>query len=301
MREVLLVFLFVLSVLFAQAGAATAACPPEGRTKAAMSALADGGFAIDEDKERNTLALTLVDCLGHPDPVWRDEIAYTALATWLREGRLDAATRQSLHARLVAQLGAQVPDKAGFRQSFVALTLAAVVKADRTKPFLADEALPELVDTAADWFESIRDYRGFDARAGWRHAVAHGADLLAQLAVHPRVSGDDIDRIVDAVATQVAPASGHSYVFGEPERLALPLLYIAGRHLYTTEQWRDWFAGIAAVPEDGNLYGSQIALARRHNLQALLLVLYVNATESKDEALRATLRPAVLDALRSLQ
>ena len=28
---------------------------------------------------------------------------------------------------------------------------------------------------------SVRDYRGFDAKQGWRHGVAHGADLLLQL------------------------------------------------------------------------------------------------------------------------
>lgn len=288
-------------VLTAQAGDVSAACPPAGRSRAAMTTLAESGFAVEDAKERNALAVELVDCLGHPDPQLRDGIAYEAFATWLREGRLETETLQSLQTRLTRQLASTTVDKAGFRQSFAALVLAALVESERRKPFLDDAALTDLVDTAADWFESIRDYRGFDARAGWRHAVAHGSDLLAQLAVHPRATNDDIDRIVGALATQVAPASGHSYIHGEPERLARPLLYIAGRHLYTTEQWNDWFAGIAAIPEDGNLFGSPTALARRHNLQALLLVLYVNASESRDEVLRASLLPAVTAALRRLQ
>ena len=280
---------------------ADAACPPEGKTKATMTALAEAEFAIKDDEERNRLALELVDCLGNADPQWRDGIAYEALATWLRQGRLEKKTLQTLHSRLVAQLAASTTDKAGFRQPFAALVLAALVEADRNKGFLEDGAIAALVDVASDWFESIRDYRGFDARTGWRHAVAHGADLLAQLAVHPATSTEDIDRIVGALATQVAPASGHFYIYGEPERLAVPLIYIAGRHVYTTEQWRDWFAAAAAIPEHGNLFGSQPALARRHNLQALLLALYVNASEGSDAALRATLLPAVVDGLRSLQ
>lgn len=282
-------------------GVACAACPPSGTTRASMTTLADAGFAIDEAPARNALARELVDCLGHPDPQWRDGIAYEALAGWIRAGLLEPETLLDLHTRLSGALDAGAADRTGFRKSFSALVLASLVEADRNRAFLGDGAVGTLVEVAATWFESIRDYRGFEARAGWRHAIAHGADLLAQLAVHPRASGDDIDRIIGALETQVAPQGGHFYIHGEPERMALPLLYIAGRNLYTTAQWRDWFTGIAAIPEHGDLYGSTVALARRHNLQALLLVLYVNASESKDPALREVLLPALTHALRLLQ
>ncbi len=293
---------WVLAGLLVFAGVEVgAACPPSGQNRASMTVLADSGFAIEEAQARNALARELVDCLGHPDPYWRDGIAYEALAGWIRAGRLEPKTLLDLHVRLSGALAAGAADRSGFRKSFSALVLASLVEADRDRAFLGDGAVGTLVGVATAWFESIRDYRGFDARTGWRHAIAHGADLLAQLAVHPRTTGDDIDRIIGALETQVAPSSGHFYVHGEPERLALPLLYIAGRNLYTTAQWQDWFAGIAAVPDDGNLFGSAPALARRHNLQALLLVLYVNASESKDPALRDALLPAVTQTLRLLQ
>ncbi|MBN8480271.1 MAG: DUF2785 domain-containing protein [Xanthomonadales bacterium] len=300
MREIAAVWMAAAAMLVVAIDA-RAACPPAGTTRAGMNALADTGFALDDARERNRLALELVDCLGHPDPQWRDRIAYEALAGWIRADQLDSSTLLDLAGRLSATLASSAPDKAGFRKSFSALVLAALVEADRRRPFLQDGATGQLVDAASDWFESIRDYRGFDARAGWRHAIAHGSDLLAQLALDPRATRADIDRIVGALETQIAPAGSHFYIHGEPERIALPLLYIAGRDFYTTEQWQDWFAGIAAVPEDGNLFGSQAALARRHNLQAVLLVLYVNANESKDDGLHEVLLPAVTASLRRLQ
>ena len=302
MRPIVIALVLVLvAPLILAAADARSACPPTGGTRAGMSALADSGFAIEDPARRTTLARELVDCLGHPDPFWRDRIAYEALAGWIRSGQLEAETRLALFDRLSDALANAAPDKAGFRRSFSALVLAALVEADRERAYLGDGAVAGLVDTATAWFESIRDYRGFDARAGWRHAIAHGADLLAQLAVHPRATDDDIERIVGALESQIAPASGHAYVHGEPERLALPLLYIAARNVYTTAQWQDWFSGIAAIPADGNLYGSTAALARRHNLQAVLLVLYVNASESKEAALRDVLLPAVTQSLRLLQ
>jgi len=281
-------------------GSAHAACPPAGTNKTAMLAIREGGFVIAEDKDRNGLALALLDCLASADPQWRDGIAYEALTTWMRDRRLTKDTLKTIHVRLSDRLTEKTVDRNGFRQPFAALALAAAVAADRETPFLTDDQFASLVEIAADYLESIRDYRGFDARAGWRHGIAHAADLLMQLAVHPRTSRAQVDRIIGALATQIAPANGHFYIYGEPERLALPLIYIAQRGIYSAEQWRAWFAGIAEIPENGSLYDSQAGLSRRHNLQALLLVLHVNLSESTDAALRTTLLPTVTDALRAL-
>src|SRR5258705_220852 len=75
----------------------------------------------------------------------------------------------------------------------------------------------------------VTDRRGFDATQGWRHGVAHGADLLLQLGLNPALSAAQLDAIVQAIASQVAPAGEHFYVYGEPERLARPIAYIAKR------------------------------------------------------------------------
>lgn len=291
----------VLLAVVVTAHSAHAACPPSGSTRASLTALKAADFVIKDDEERQKLAVGLLDCLGHADPFLRDGVAYEALNGWTRGKQLTLPTLRTLHERLATQLEARDADKAGFRQPFAALVMASVVAADRERRVMDDTAYADLIEIAAAYFESIRDYRGFDARAGWRHGIAHGADLLTQLAVHPRTREDEVDRIIGALAAQIAPAGGHFYIYGEPERMALPLVYIAQRGRYSVEEWSEWFAGIADIPEEGNLYGSQEALARRHNLQALLLVLHVNASESKDESLRTTLLPAVTASLRLLQ
>lgn len=280
---------------------ANAACPPEGRSKAEWFALKDAGFDLDDAEQRNALALSLLECLGSSDPQWRDGIAFSALSAWIAAGALDDETLSSLHGQLLAQLDPEAAEKGGFRKSFSALLMASLVAADRDKRHLDDEAFVLTIERASTYFESISDYRGFDPRAGWRHAVAHGADLLTQLAVHPRTSTLQVDRIMAALQTQIAPESGHFYIYGEPERMALPVFHIAQRGLYSAEQWQEWFIEIAAIPEDGSLFDSQAGLSRRHNLQALLLVLHVNASEADDEVLRSSLLVAVSQMLRALQ
>jgi hypothetical protein len=51
----------------------------------------------------------------------------------------------------------------------------------------------------------VRDYRGFDTAEGWRHGVAHGADLALQLVLNPAVDKPQIERLLAAVGRQVAP------------------------------------------------------------------------------------------------
>lgn len=299
MRKITIaVHVLLVALLCAQAHAA---CPPAGRSKAEWFVLKDAGFRIDDAKQRNPLALSLLDCLGSSDPQWRDGIAFSALSTWIAAGALDKQTATTIHGQLLAQLDPESADKGGFRKPFSALVLAALVAADRDKRLLDNDAFALTVERASTYFETIRDYRGYDARSGWRHAVAHGADLLTQLAVHPRTSNVQVDRIMAALETQIAPQGGHFYIYGEPERMALPVFHIAQRGLYSAEEWQEWFNAIAAIPEDGSLFDSQPGLSRRHNLQALLLILHVNASEADDDVLRSSLLVAVSQTLRALQ
>ena len=102
-------------------------------------------------------------------------------------------------------------DRDGFRQPFAALVLAEVARTDRIESWLTPAQRVALVDSAARYVTSVRDYRGFDPKEGWRHGVAHGADLLLQLALNPAVDRAGLDRLLGAVAAQVAPRGALIY------------------------------------------------------------------------------------------
>jgi hypothetical protein len=154
----------------------------------------------------------------------------------------------------------------------------------------------DVLDRSLAYFSNVRDYRGFDEREGWRHGVAHGADLMLQLSVSQSTSREDLLRIRDAVAGQVAPA-GHFYIYGEPERLARPIIFMAQRGLITEEEWTAWFAQFRA--EGDNPYMSQSGLAYMHNVKAFLNVIYMNARITQSEA-DDVLLPGAEAAIRAL-
>ncbi|HSN88966.1 MAG TPA: DUF2785 domain-containing protein, partial [Thermoanaerobaculia bacterium] len=260
-----------------QAQSPAPACPPAGYDRARLLQMKAEGFTVADDARRNTLALGLLDCLADPDPELRDGVAYEALTRFLRGKALTVETRAEVRDRLVADL--QAPEGPGFRRPFAALVLAEVARTDRTEPWLTATERGRLVAAATSYVRGVADYRGFDEREGWRHGVAHGADLLAELAANPHVGREDLGRILEAVASQIAP-NGHPYVYGEPERLARPVLLMARRGIFTEAEWTAWLAracGPAPLASWGEAYRSQAGLAKRHNTMAFLSSLYLNA------------------------
>lgn len=242
---------------------------PVART--ALLELAAAGFLLEDSVVRQQRALELVGCLGDPDPAIRDGVAFTGLSTWLRAGSIDDPTRLALAERLLPAVEA-AEDPAGFRRPFAALVLSEVVRADRLAPSFSDVLRARIVTAAAGLLETTRDYRGFDPQEGWRHGVAHGADLVLQLGVHPATTAAQAKQLLGALGTQVAPA-GVAYVAGEPERLARAVFFVYRRSLLDDTFWDGWFAAVgvpAPAASWGEAFANQAGLARRHNTLAFL-------------------------------
>jgi hypothetical protein len=286
----------LLNPLYAGSTVAAAAehCPPAAYSRAQLRELEARGFEIPDPAARATFARGLIACLASPDPWLRDTIAFEALSHLLRNRQLDAATQASLVDDVAPRL--ESPDPHGFERPFAALVLSELVRADRLQPYLTDVRRQELTQRSIAYFRGVRDYRGFDDREGWRHGIAHGADLLLQWALNPATDRAAMLQIRDAIGGQVAPA-GHAYVHGESERLARPILAMAGRGVLSVDEWSEWFAML--VPKDADLFNSQRGLARRHDIQAFLQTAYVNAMLDEDAA-DDVLLPGLAAALKAM-
>lgn len=281
--------------------AAGAATLPEGFDRQSLLSLRAEGFVIADSVERSRFALELLDCLSDPDPEIRDRIAYEGITSLLRNRQLSQKTVRTMMATLIQHLSAP-GDEGGFRRPFAALALAEVARTDRIDPWLSDAERSELVAAAAAYATGITDYRGFDESAGWRHAVAHAADLLMQLALNPGLERGQLLVLRQAVASQISPARAHFYIYGEGERLARPVLFIALRGVLSEQDWSEWFTAVGSpTPFDqwGDAFGSQMGLARIHNVKAFMQAIYVNASASTREEL-APLQAASLAVLSDL-
>lgn len=275
-------------------------CPPDGFSESELRALKSTEFSLEPAQARNALAVALAECTGYPDPDIRDGIAYTGLATWLRGEKLSSETIHQLREKLTAQLETP-PDEAGFRRPFAALILSEVVRTDRVSPLFTEAQREQLVKSAAAYLASVNDYRGFSDQDGWRHGVAHGADLVLQLVLNEVVTAEQVEILLDAVAGQVAPPHEHFYVYGEPARLARPVFYAFQRQLLGNEWWSAWLQQVtnpSPLSDWGQAWSSNAGLAKRHNTQAFLLALHFNAV-SAGEAGR-DFSDMILEAMKRL-
>ncbi len=277
-------------------------CRPLDYDKAQLLDLREANFEIADAAPREVFALELLDCLGDPDPDMRDKIGYEGFSTLLRGKKLSTDAVKILRQRLAAMLQDTLPDRSGFAKPFVALALSEVVRADRVTPIFTDAERRETVAAATDYLRGITDYRGYDENEGWRHGVAHIADVLMQLSLNPAITPEDLTKMRGAIGSQIAPKNAHFYIYGEPDRLARPILFMAAREGFTAEDWVAWFEGIAdpAPFEDWNaVYNSQEGLAKLHNTKAFANAVYTNALNSQNPNINALAEPA-LDVLKIL-
>jgi hypothetical protein len=245
--------------------------------------------------------LALIACLGNPNPEIRDKIAFERLSAAMRAGDVDRDTLAAAKTELLNLVSA--PDPQGFQRSFAILTLAEVARTDRIKPWMTPDEREALVNTSSTYLSTLTDYRAFNDKEGFRHGVAHGADFALQLALNPAITKPQLDKLLSAIATQIAPKDPSvTYWAGEPDRLARAVVFIAQRKLHSDAEWKSWFAGVIDPKPLASwdvAFTSEIGIRKHHNVRAFLLSVFVTAITSEDAGIKQLTGP-VRDSLKQV-
>lgn len=278
-------------------------CPPLSFTVAELRGIKASGWQVDDADRRQWLALGLQRCLSHPDPELRDGIAFEGLSAMMRGKQLSTDTLTRIYRDQLGLLQSPSGDAAGFAKPFAALVLAEVARADRLQPFLDTGQRNTLVDAATNYLRGVNDYRGFTTGEGWRHGIAHAADLLLQLTLHPATDAQQLARMVQSIGTQVAPGGSHFYIYGEGDRLARPVVFAARRGLLAAQDWTNFMDGLASpVPLAAwdAAFQTQEGLARLHNTKAFFRALASALQGASNTSKEAALIQPVAAALAQL-
>jgi hypothetical protein len=261
---------------------------------AATAAFAQPCPDVRTAQDRHGSALLLARCLGDPDPKVRDALAFEALSSVMRSGVLEQKTLVALKSALLNQVAQ--PGSSAVLRSFSALTLSEIARTDRIRPWMSDTERQELVDAAATFLSGISDYRAFSDQGGYVHAVAHGADFALQLGLNPAITKSQLDKLLTAIATQVAPINPTvAYWAGEPDRLARAVVFIAQRKLHTDAEWKTWFASLMnpkPLAFWDAAFTSEAGIRKHHNVRAFLLSVFASAVAGEDIGIRQLAGPA---------
>jgi hypothetical protein len=215
------------------------------RSRDAWLALAKGGFAVPAGQTAAAVLVEMNALLASPDPVLRDEVAYSAAERWILR---DKAVAPDELRRLLALWSGNLDDGLGtagtdqvFNRSFSALCLSLVAAREVATPFLSAAEVQQLFDRLLDYFARERDLRGYDATRGWMHTVAHTADAFKFLARTAAFAPANLGRLLDAVRAKIASADG-VFVWGENDRLAWALHAAVRRADADTAAFEAWTA-----------------------------------------------------------
>ncbi|MFF1838653.1 DUF2785 domain-containing protein [Streptomyces sp. NPDC058231] len=100
------------------------------------------------------------------------------------------------------------------------------------------------LDAFTRWYPAEPDLRGRDARLGWLHAAAHGADLLGTFGCHPQV---DPAAMLDLASARLLTPTDYLFAQRENERLPDAIERTLTHPQITAEQSTHWMTSIDAV------------------------------------------------------
>uniref|UniRef100_A0A486XKP9 DUF2785 domain-containing protein n=1 Tax=Rheinheimera sp. BAL341 TaxID=1708203 RepID=A0A486XKP9_9GAMM len=281
------IFFLLLAVCFSAAGSENSGCNNQFSDQQLFAIKAEQ-FQPPGEEDINQAAIRLLACVGHSNPSIRDGVVYEAYQHWLRNNLLDTASIRQLFIALLDNLDKSASDPAQFRSAFSALILAEVVRVDRISPYLNTAEHQQAVDGVARFMAQITDYRGFDQLQGWRHSVAHTADIMLQLSLNPALTAAQADVLLKAIGQQVAPQQ-HFYHYGEPKRLALPVLYLLLNDKISSDSLTKHLQALAAPAPFSDwqqVYQHQHGLAKLHNTTAYFAALYILSSGSQNARLQ---------------
>lgn len=219
--------------------------------------------------------------IGHPDPQLRDELIYSTLARWITEGVYsDDQLRHILNAAVDDQhlfygFGSRDNDTV-LTRTFSVLLIPPVLAVHRQRSVLQPREVQALAAPLERYLSGERDFRGYDVKLGWLHAVAHAADAFGGLMQTPEIGNPTVLRLLEVLRTAAANQH-HVYAHGEDERLAVAMTIGLRRpELSDVERaaWLESFKPLVRAYADVGMPDGYARLVNvNHTLRALYFLL----------------------------
>ncbi|MDF2535681.1 MAG: hypothetical protein K0R18_1840 [Bacillales bacterium] len=186
-----------------------------------------------EDYDLEKLVSGMLQYLGSPDPVLRDQLIYTTFFKLISNGHLDSKILHNMLLNLIGEnyllkgVGLEEDDSV-FTRTFSSLIIALILNSDNKNNFLSDGEIIKVKNRLLDYFIKEQDYRGFVEMKGWAHSVAHAADAIDELIQSPKLPLVCFDEILQIIRGKVLQGR-MAYQDDEDERLMIAIMSMLKR------------------------------------------------------------------------
>jgi len=186
--------------------------------------------------------------IGDPDGTIRDGLVYGVLAhllhdKYFNEAELTRYLEQLISADFLSYDLENKQPNSVLRRSFSILQLVILVYVHRRDGILEKASIERVYHAFLAYFVQETILTGYDAQVGWVHAIAHSADLFAQLM---QISWFDENRLMEMFSAIVDKfkQKNHFYTFDEDERMTIAIKNGIARQIMSRdfiESWLDRF------------------------------------------------------------
>lgn len=171
------------------------------------------------------VTLCMLKNLGDKNYNFRDKLIYSTLENWIFSDKYRYDELKEIlyicldNEHLFYDLDGLITNSVLMR-SFSMIVIWAILFYDNKKSFLQNDDVIEVKTKIIKYLYKEYDLRGWDAEVGYAHSIAHGADVLSELAKKECLKRNDLIEILSLLKEKINCES-YLYVNNEDERLAI--------------------------------------------------------------------------------
>ncbi|MGL6104634.1 DUF2785 domain-containing protein [Romboutsia sp.] len=204
----------------------------------------ENNYEINFDDLYYSLALDMLKHIGTTDAILRDDLIYNIFAKWISQNRFSNQQLQTFleictdNDHLMKCVGNENDDTV-FTRTFSALVIALIIYSHNQKSFLPDNMIFQTKDSITEYYTKEIDLRGYIGNKGWAHSVAHGADVIDELAQCKTLSKKDLQELLVILKLKICQGE-YVYIDGEPDRISIAVRSIFMRGHIDRDTILEW-------------------------------------------------------------
>ncbi|MEK4490302.1 DUF2785 domain-containing protein [Paenibacillus sp. FSL L8-0493] len=215
-----------------------------------LQRIEENDYELKSGKDIKDYVKLMLEHIGDPEPVLRDELIYSTFYKWINEKHWfnDAELRELLWILLDEQhlfyhIGNK-EDLTVYTRTFSVLVVALILQRHREKVILDSSEFIKVKQGLIRYYEEERDLRGYMEKEGWAHAAAHGADALDELVLCSESDAEVREEVLTVIQKMLY---NDQYIFREEEdeRIATIIVTIIDHHLLPQQSITDWILNLA--------------------------------------------------------
>ncbi|MBH1940651.1 DUF2785 domain-containing protein [Mobilitalea sibirica] len=251
--------------------------------KLTLQQIKDNNYKVPTDIDITELITEMLNHIGDPDPLLRDDLIYSILAHWMinndiagdiLKGVLDVVIDEN---HLFYRIGEKNTDSV-FTRSFSVLLIAPILYCHRKQALFNEDEIKRIYDRITRYFLEEADLRGYTDDRGWAHSVAHTADTLDELAMCSEIGNKELLYILEIIQAKIS-VGDYVYINEEDERLVTAVISVLDRNLLSSDDVSRWIKGFDDIKYTGSYMDDY---KRKLNIKNFLRSMYFRILNKKD-------------------